>query len=114
MLTNSTLSDLLTTLFDSRAFGGRVADRRDIKEICRALLSETAETSGRQLATVILSRFRDLDADGKLSFFNFLNDDLDLDASEIVRMAQAYNADRSPENFCALAAASEPARGVVA
>ena len=104
------LGDLLSTLLDRRPFGRKFEDGREIKEICLALLTEADETSGRQLADTILNRYRMLDRDRKIAFFEFLNDELDLDAARIADLAQAYGSDPSPENFTALSRASEPQR----
>ncbi len=110
MTANKTLGDLLTTLFRRRAFGRKTEDGREIREICLDLLSETAETSEQQLAATILDRYRVFDADQKADFFEFLNDELDLDAAGIKALAMSYGADPSPENYKALAKACEPRR----
>ena len=110
MVANRTLGDLLTTLFNRRAFGRKTEDGREIREICLDLLSETAETSEQQLAATILNRYRVFDADQKADFFEFLNDELDLDAADIKALAGSYGADPSPGNFRALAKACEPRR----
>lgn len=110
MLPNSSFGDLLTTLLDRRAFGRRINDRRAIEEICTALLSETAEVSGRQLAATILSRYQVMDDDQKRAFFQYLNDDLDLDADLISALAQSYSETPSPENYQRLSAATDPRR----
>jgi malonyl-CoA decarboxylase len=110
MATSNTLGDLLTTLLDRRAFGRKVGDKRDIKEICLALGAETDETSGRKLAATILNLYRTLDNNQKLAFFEFLNDELDLDAETVRDLAENYQTDPSPENFKALSVASEPKR----
>ncbi|MDE0344592.1 MAG: malonyl-CoA decarboxylase N-terminal domain-containing protein, partial [Boseongicola sp.] len=110
MLATNTLGDLLATLLDRRPFGKKIEDGRKIRELCLALLTETDETSGRQLAATILSRYGMLDRDQKVTFFEFLNDELDLDASRIAELAEAYGSDPSAENFRALSRASEPRR----
>lgn len=113
MLASTTLSDLLSTLLDRRPFGRKFEDGREVKEICLALLAESDETSGRQLAATILSRYRMLDRDRKTAFFEFLNDELDLDAARIAELAEAYGSDPSPESFRALSNASEPQRQIL-
>ena len=110
MLATNTLGDLLATLLDRRPFGKKIEDGRKIRELCLALLTETDETSGRQLAATILSRYGMLDRDQKVTFFEFLNDELDLDASRIAELAEAYGSDPSAENFRALSRATEPRR----
>ena len=110
MTANKTLGDLLTTLFNRRAFGRKTRDRREFREICLDLLSETAETSEQQLAATILNRYRMFDADQKADFFEFLNDGLDVNATDIKALAESYDVRPSPENFKALSRACEPQR----
>ena len=110
MLATNTLGDLLATLLDRRPFGKKIEDGRKIRELCLALLTETDETSGRRLTATILNRYGMLDRDQKVTFFEFLNDELDLDATRIAELAEAYGSDPSPENFQALSRASEPRR----
>ncbi len=110
MLASTTLGDLLSTLLDRRPFGRKFENGREIKEICLALLTETDESSSRQLAATILNRYRMLDRDRKIEFFEFLNDELDLDAARVAELAETYGSDPSPENFRALAGAAEPQR----
>ena len=110
MLASTTLSDVLSTLLDRRPFGRKFEHGREIKETCLALLAESDESSGRQLATTILSGYDMLDRDQKVTFFEFLNDELDLDAAKVVDLAKIYGSDPSPENFQALSRASEPQR----
>ena len=110
MLASNTLVDLLSTLLDRRPFGRKFDDAREIKEICLALLTESDEASVRKLAATILNRCRMLDRNRKITFFEFLNDELDLDAARIADLAKTYGSDPSPENFKALSRASEPRR----
>jgi len=110
MQATNALSELLTTLMDRRPFSRKLDDSRSTIELCQALISERIETSGLQLAAAALGHFRQVDPDEKAAFFTYLNDDLDVDAARIVETATAYSLDRSPENFKALAATSEPKR----
>ena len=88
----------------------RTRDKREIREICLDLLSETVETSERQLAATILNRYRVFDASQKAAFFEFLNDELDLDVADIKAAAESYGVNPSPENFRALSQVCEPRR----
>ena len=110
MLANNILGDLLTTLLDRRAFGRRASDKRDVKDICLALLSETAEASGRQLSVAILDRYAELNSDQKLTFFEFLNEELDLDVDLIKSRVDRYAVNPSAGNFKELSMATEPKR----
>lgn len=110
MPTANTLGGILTTLFDRSPFGRKVEDSRSLVEMCQALLAEKTEASGLQLATAILSRYRQLSDAEKVAFFTHLNDELDLDPGSIATLASEYAKDMSPQNFGALAKASESGR----
>lgn len=110
MQTTSALSELLTTLLERRPFYRKSNDARSIIELCQALLADRTGATGLQLATAILEKFKQIDDDEKAVFFNYLNDDLDVDAKKIIATATAYETDQSPENFKSLAAASESLR----
>lgn len=107
---NRFLGDILATLFDRSATLRGSDDRRDIFELCSALLSEEGEVSGQKLAATVLDRYRALDASEKLAFFTYLNDDLDVDPAKLASLAVAYGDDPTPAAFKALSAASEPKR----
>lgn len=104
------VSEFLTGLFDRRWIGGPKLEAQPIEDLCRALLSTSGQVSGRQIASAILRRYGGLDATEKLAFFHFLNDALDLNASEVADLAAAYGHDPSPKAFAALSRAAEPQR----
>ncbi len=104
------LGDLLGTLFERRQSGGGETDDRSITDLCHALLAEKAEISGLQLASHILARYGTLNGDEKTAFFEFLNDDLDIDPDEIAGLAKSYGKDRDMTVFARLAVAAEPRR----
>lgn len=110
MQRNRFLSDILSTLFDRS--GTRLADndKRDIFELCRALLSEEGEVSGQKLATSILTRYHALDDAERGAFFQFLNTELDIDAAALATLAAEYAAEPSTDGFRALSAMAEPRR----
>ena len=110
MQRNRFLGDILSTLFDRSGIVGGNDDKRDIYELCNALLSAEGEVSGQKLAACVLSRYRALTSDEKRTFFTYLNDELDLDATALTELATTYKADPSPETFAALTAAAEPKR----
>ena len=110
MPANNTLGELLTTIFDRRPFSRKVEDPRPLVSLCWALLAEKAEVSGLQLATAILDRYKELDRDQKISFFTFLNDELDLDTTKLADLTAAYSSAPSPENFAALSKSAESGR----
>ncbi len=110
MIATKPLSELLTTLLDRRPFGRNGEVARDIEGACLRLLSERAEISGLQLASAILNQYTRLDRSQKVTFFRFLNDQLDLNAADVAEHAQRYGDDPSPKNYAALSRACEPAR----
>jgi len=110
MIATKPLSELLTTLLDRRTFGRKAVDGRQIKEDCMKLLAERAEISGLQLAAKIFGQYETLSDADRIAFFEFLNEDLDIDAALIASLAEAYRETPSPENYQALAKAGEPAR----
>lgn len=110
MQRNRFLGDILSTLFDRSGSIYGADDKRDIYELCRALLSAEGEVSGQRLAATVLSRYRALTTDDKPTFFAFLNDELDIDASTLAALAEQYSQDPTPATFKALSAAAEPKR----
>lgn len=110
MQRNRFLGDVLSTLFDYRASISGVTDKRDIFELCRALLSEEGEVSGLRLATTILKRYRAMDDADKPAFFSFLNTDLDIDAAKLSDLALQYADDPTPATYAALSRAAEARR----
>ncbi|NNE86722.1 MAG: decarboxylase [Silicimonas sp.] len=110
MIATNPLSDLLTTLLDRRPFGRKDINGQDIQNACIRLLSERAEISGLQLAASILSQYPMLNDEQLIAFFEFLNNDLDIDATRVAELAVEYKTDPSPETFADLQRACEPAR----
>ncbi len=110
MQRNRFLSDILATLFDRSGPPRGSDDRRDIFELCNALLSEEGEVSGQKLAATVLDRYRALESAEKRAFFTYLNDELDVDATKVASLAVAYADDPTPVAFKALSVASEPKR----
>lgn len=110
MIASKPLSDLLTTLLDRPAFRRRSSDGQRIREDCIKLLAERAEISGLQLAGTIFGQYDALDPDEQVAFFEFLNDELDIDPASLASLAETYRETPSPENYLALSKASEPAR----
>ncbi len=106
MQRNRFLPDILTTLFDRKGAARRDDDRRDIAGLCYALLAEEGEVSGQKLAEVVLARYRTFDDPAKLKFFEFMNDQLEIDATALAVLAQDYAATGSTESYARVFAAS--------
>lgn len=107
---NRFLPDILSTLFDRSSNLPKTQDARDIYTLCRALLSEEGEVSGQKLAATVLARYRALSDVDKGAFFQFLNDELDIDAPALATLAAEYAADPSFAAFKTLSHAAEPKR----
>ncbi|MEM7752487.1 MAG: malonyl-CoA decarboxylase [Pseudomonadota bacterium] len=110
MIASKPLSEMLTTLLDRPAFGRKATDQHRIREDCIKLLAERAEISGLQLAAKIFGQYDALTYDERVAFFEFLNAELDIDATLIASLAEAYRDTPTPETYQALSRASEPAR----
>lgn len=110
MIASRPLSELLTTLLDRPAFGWKSTDSHRIREDCVKLLAERAEISGLQLAARIVGEYDALNDEQKLAFFEFLNENLDIDPTLVASLAEAYRDTPTPENYLALSKAGEPAR----
>jgi len=104
------LSELLINLLDRPNFGWQTSDRHYIREDCIKLLAERAEISGLQLAAKILGQYDALQHNERIAFFEFLNQDLDIDPTIVANLTETYRNDSTPENYQALAKAGEPAR----
>ena len=108
----SLLADLLSTLIDRRlpAFGTARADGRTVADLCRDLIGAHGEVSGYALASQILDQYEVMDDDAKLAFFTFLNDDMDVDAPQLIESVSAYAVEGSEKNYRRLMTAAEPPR----
>ena len=110
MQRNRFLGDLLSQLFDRRSLMRGKDDKRDIYELCAALLSAEGEVSGLRLASTILARYAALNDEEKTLFFVFLNTELDIDAQAVAALAASYANAPTPALFNDLCLASEPTR----
>ena len=110
MQRNRFLTDMLSTLFDRRNTAIPANDKRDIYQLCSALLSEEGDVSGQKLAAGVLARYRSLSDDEKAAFFTYLNDDLDIDATALAPLAEQYAKAPTHDLFAALSRAAEPKR----
>ncbi|MEM6387378.1 MAG: malonyl-CoA decarboxylase [Pseudomonadota bacterium] len=110
MIASKPLTDLLTTLLDRPTFGWTQGGRHSIREDCLKLLEERAEISGLQLAGKIFGEYAALSPKERIDFFDFLNNDLDIDPVRIAIMAETYRDAPTPEHYRALADAGEPPR----
>lgn len=97
----SLLADLLSTLIDRRmpVFGGARADDRPLEVLCRELIGSHGEISGYAMAREILDRFERMDDAEKHAFFDFMNDEIDIDTAALIRTTTDYADDNSESNY---------------
>jgi malonyl-CoA decarboxylase len=77
---------------------------------CKQLLSERGEANSVAIATRALDHYSNLTSEGRERFFEVLANNFDPDPGEVLRLAEAYAVNRSPENLIRLARAAEPPR----
>ena len=110
MPTSNALGDILSTLLLRRPFQSRGSNTSSISDLCLSLLSEVSEDSTLQLSGIILDKYQKLDIEGRLEFFSFLNEDLELNPELLENLAKKYQTTQSSEIFIKLSQASEPRR----
>ena len=110
MPTSNALGDILSTLLLRRPFQSRGSNTSSISDLCLSLLSEVSEDSTLQLSGIILDKYQKLDIEGRLEFFSFLNEDLELNPELLENLAKKYQKTQSSEIFIKLSQASEPRR----
>ena len=110
MARNAFLGEMLSTLFEHR---GKLSQKRvkgSIQGMCTALLTDMGEVSGIVLAESILQRYSEMSLEEKRSFFEFLNDELELDVDALRLASEAYARSPSLAEYQALVSAAEPPR----
>ncbi len=85
-------------------------DLKRLIEDCRQLLSVRGESNSLVIAGRALERFERLSPDGAQRFFEVLASDFDPDPGEVLRLAESYAVNRSPDNLIKLSRAAEPPR----
>ncbi len=110
MVRTSFLGDMLNNLFDKRKTFNSGVDQRSIEDMCFALLTNEGEVSGLSLSKEILNHYNTLGSDDKKKFFNFLNDDLELDAEMLENLAKTYKSTNDLKTYKKLTNAAEPRR----
>ena len=110
MVGTSFLGDILNKLFEKKIPSSLSADNRSIEVMCHALLTNEGEVSGLSLSTEILKRYRQLNEDEKKKFFNFLNNELELDAKGLVQLAEQYSLTKDLKIYQKLLDIAEPRR----
>ncbi len=104
------LADLFATIFDQRPAFRTAVDGRPIIEQCRDLISARGEAATMRLAESILATYQGLSSHERLAFFDYLADELDLDAVRLEELAGAYRESPTTGSLKSLMQAAEPAR----
>jgi malonyl-CoA decarboxylase len=117
MNSNAFFSDLLASISERgrtllRRGGSSDAkqDASDLIELCEALLSGRGEASGTAMAREVLDRYRHLDKDGRLTFFEALARNYGPDRERLAQAIEAWRAQPSDDDAGDLHIASEPRR----
>src|SRR5215468_10211513 len=116
-MANAFFSDLLSTISErSRTLlrRGEPADGKDdateLLELCEALLSGRGEASGTAMAREVLDGYHDLDATGRLAFFEQLARHFGPDHEKLKQAIEAWRNQPSDADDSDLHFASEPRR----
>jgi|SRR5690349_4794311 len=116
-MANAFFSDLLSTISErSRTLlrRGEPADGKDdateLLELCEALLSGRGEASGTAMAREVLDGYHDLDANGRLAFFEQLARHFGPDHEKLKQAIEAWRNQPSDADDSDLHFASEPRR----
>ena len=116
-MANAFFSDLLATISErSRTLlrRGEPADGKhdasELIELCEALLSGRGEASGTAMAREVLDGYHDLDADGRLAFFEELSRHYGPDHERLKQAIEAWREQPSDADASDLHFASEPRR----
>ena len=116
-MANAFFSDLLSTISER----GRTLLRRgepsvarqdaaELLELCKALLSGRGEASGTAMARDVLDRYHDLDAAGRLTFFETLARDFGPDREKLSQAIENWRSQPNDSDASDLHFASEPQR----
>src|SRR6201996_999566 len=116
-MANAFFSDLLATISErgrtllqrGKPDDGK-ADADGLIELCEALLSGRGEASGTAMASEVLDRYRDLNAEERRTFFKALSQNFGPDRNRVNKAIEAWMAEPGDGNGGALHFASEPRR----
>ena len=110
MSRTSIFYDVISSVFEKRFPILKLNDNRSIKKLCEELLTSKGEVSGYRLGQLVLDQFDKLSDEETYDFFEYLTDELDVDADTIIAAASAYQEEQNSKNLNTLIAASEPVR----
>jgi malonyl-CoA decarboxylase len=91
-----------------RAVGARETSR--LLSMCRQLLSERGEANSIAVATQALAIYQGMELQSQYDFFDLLAEQFDPDPGEVLRLAERYAVNRSPQTLLELSRTAEPPR----
>lgn len=80
------------------------------RRTARQLISVQGESNAQSIAVELIDRYRKLDGDNRIRFFEFLAEEFNPDPSAVKSAADAYHADPSHGNLARLLSIVEPKR----
>ncbi|MEL7430191.1 MAG: malonyl-CoA decarboxylase [Pseudomonadota bacterium] len=104
------LQDMFSSLWEQGKRFNSVSDKRDIADLCEALMSGQGEVSGTKVASAVLAKYEQLDQAGKQLFFERLQKDYDLDPKKVIRAAEQYADKGSRKDLERLIVLAKPRR----
>ena len=106
----STISERSRTLLRRREPADGKDDATELLELCEALLSGRGEASGTAMAREVLNGYHDLDANGRVAFFQELARHFGPDHERLKRAVESWRDEPSDADASDLHFASEPRR----
>ena len=106
----STISERSRTLLRRREAADGKDDATELLELCEALLSGRGEASGTAMAREVLNGYHDLDANGRVAFFQELARHFGPDHERLKRAVESWRDEPSDADASDLHFASEPRR----
>ena len=106
----STISERGRTLLRRAGTSNDKQDAAGLIELCEALLSGRGEASGTAMAREVLDHYHNLDAEGRLAFFQTLVRNFGPDRAKLAEAIAAWQAQPGDGNGTHLHFASEPRR----
>lgn len=108
----SFFSELVSTVFERR-YQKALSDEtegRTTEELSEALLGSHGEVSGVTLARSILDRYAGMSLTEKVSFFEFMTHELEIDPENVLKTLKDYKKKPNKSTYGAFAKACEPRR----
>lgn len=110
MAQRSILGDMLNTIFERRSDEPAAQDARSMEDLCLALLDSEGEVSGIGLAQTILERYASFGNNEKRAFFQFLNDQLEINLATLTLAIDVYGHTGDVRDYRKIGRAAEPRR----